>query len=159
MTDAQWFTVNIALANPCPDSSFPPSSGTLVDTFPFDLFQSSIPISYVPNPPLISLPTTSSTSIPTSFAIPTVSYVPSSSSLPSSSLHTISSRTTSGTSDSVILVNTHPMLTRSKLGIHKPKVFKVVTDYTYQEAPSFVVASRHPQWIVAIDSEFHSLLK
>ena len=51
------------------------------------------------------------------------------------------------------------MLTRSKLGIHKPKVFKAVTDYTYQEPPSFAVAFKHPQWVAAMDSEFHSLIK
>ena len=51
------------------------------------------------------------------------------------------------------------MVTRSKPGIHKPKVLKVVTNYTYQEPPSFAVAIKYPQWVTAMDSEFQSLLK
>ena len=57
------------------------------------------------------------------------------------------------------LVNNHPMVTRSKLGIHKPKVLKVGTDYTFQEPTSFTVAVKYPQWKAAMDSEFSSLLK
>ena len=65
----------------------------------------------------------------------------------------------SSESSSSILVNNHPMVTRSKLGIHKPKVLKVGTDYTFQEPTSFTVAVKHPQWKAAMDSEFSSLLK
>ena len=65
----------------------------------------------------------------------------------------------SSESSSSILVNNHPMVTRSKLGIYKPKVLKVGTDYTFQEPPSFVVAIKHPKWKAAMDSEFNSLLE
>lgn len=56
-------------------------------------------------------------------------------------------------------MNTHPMLARSKLGIHKPKILQVTVDYTYDEPLSFAVASGYPQWVAALDYEFHSLLK
>lgn len=117
VTNAQWFSsgVTAAPASTCPDSSFPSSFGTSVEFFPFELFQSSNPISCVPDPPLPF--------IPTSFAILAISTLPSSSSLPTSSSF--------DPSNFVVLVNNHPMLTLSKLGILKPKIFKVVIDYTY----------------------------
>ena len=55
--------------------------------------------------------------------------------------------------------NTHPMLTRSKHGSFKPKAYTVVRDYSQVEPTSFSVASLHPQWIEAMDSEYASLLK
>ena len=55
--------------------------------------------------------------------------------------------------------NIHPMLTRSKHGSFKPKAYIVVRDYSQVEPPSFSVASLHPQWIEAMDSEYASLLK
>ena len=52
------------------------------------------------------------------------------------------------------------MVTRSKVGIHKPRVLRVLTDYTYQEPPSYVVVVvKYPQWVAAMDSEFHSFQK
>ena len=91
--------------------------------------------------------------------MPAATSLPRSSSAPSSSIISVSPIAISDPSDSIVLVNTHSMLTRSKLGIHKPKVLKVVTNYTYQEPPSFDMAFRHPQGVAAMDLEFHSLLK
>lgn len=52
-------------------------------------------------------------------------------------------------------VNTHPMTTRSKNGISKPKLcYKVVVDYTYTEPPSYKIASKFLQWVQAMDEEF-----
>lgn len=51
------------------------------------------------------------------------------------------------------------MVTRSKHGIHKPNVFRVLTDYTYQEPPTYVIAAKYPQWVDAMDSEFQYLKK
>ena len=91
--------------------------------------------------------------------MPAATSLPSSSSAPSSSIISVSPTAISDPSDSIVLVNTHSMLTRLKLGIHKPKVRKVVTNYTYQEPPSFAMAFRHPKGVAAMDLEFHSLLK
>ena len=77
----------------------------------------------------------------------------------SSSLSAIHDPTASTSHTSLPIVNHHPMLTRSKLGMHKPKVLKVSSDYTYQEPPSYNAAIKYPQWVVAIDSKFYSLLK
>ena len=51
------------------------------------------------------------------------------------------------------------MVTRSKHGIHKPKVFRVFSDHTYQEPPIYGVAAKYPQWVDAMDSEFQSIKK
>ena len=51
------------------------------------------------------------------------------------------------------------MVTRSKHGIYKPKVLHVKLDYSVTEPPSYAVAAKHPQWVVAMDSEFQSLQK
>ena len=54
--------------------------------------------------------------------------------------------------------NFHPMTTRSKNGITKPKLcFKAVLDYTHTEPPSYKVASKFPQWVQAMDDEFSAL--
>jgi len=64
------------------------------------------------------------------------------SAIPESSSHTILSTDIVPTTQ-----NAHPMITRSKHGIY------------IIEPPSFVVASKHPQWVVAMDAEFQSLQK
>ena len=51
------------------------------------------------------------------------------------------------------------MLTRSKHGIYKPRVMQVQADYTITEPPSFTIASKHSQWVAAMDAEFQSLQK
>ena len=50
----------------------------------------------------------------------------------SSSSSTIPTPNASVSPNPLPIVNHHPMVTRSKLGIHKPKVLKVGFDYTYQ---------------------------
>ena len=62
-------------------------------------------------------------------------------------------------STSSSLPNTHPMLTRSKHGIFKPKAYAVVRNYLQEEPPTFAIAFRFPNWIEAMDSEYNSLLK
>ena len=109
-----------------------PSSSAYDDLLPLSLLSSSI--SCVPDPPSISNISTSESS----------SCVPSTS--PSSSLLPCPT-------------NSHPMVTRSKVGIHKPRVLRVLTDYTYQEPPSYVVAAKYLQWVATMDSEFHSFQK
>ena len=62
-------------------------------------------------------------------------------------------------STSSSLPNTHPMLTKSKHGIFKPKAYAVVRNYLQEEPPTFAITSRFPHWIEAMDSEYNSLLK
>ena len=58
----------------------------------------------------------------------------------------------------LVPINTHPMTTRSKNGISKPKIYyKAVLDYTYTEPPSYNVASKFPQWVQAMNEEFSAL--
>jgi hypothetical protein len=55
---------------------------------------------------------------------------------------------------------THPMQTRSKSGIFKPKViFAAQVDYTTTELASYTPASKHPHWCTAMDEEFQALQK
>ena len=122
ISESDWFSVN----SPSPSSALPSSSTshlpTPTDSFPLDIIHSAVSSSCVPNPPLSSLPSSSHPSISVLDIPASTSFAPSSS----------------------LLVSTHPMLTGSKLGIHKPKVLKVTFDYTYQEPPSFAIAIKHP---------------
>ena len=67
------------------------------------------------------------------------------------------------TSLAIVRTNTHPMTTRSKNGISKPKVFTAIQaltakiDYTELEPPSFKIAMQYPQWSKAMDEEFEAL--
>jgi hypothetical protein len=55
-------------------------------------------------------------------------------------------------------VNTHPMHTRAKNGIFKPKLYHTtITDYSYTEPPTYLTASKYPQWCTAMDEEFSAL--
>jgi transposase InsO family protein len=54
----------------------------------------------------------------------------------------------------------HPMQTRSKSGIHKPKLgYAAQIDYTITEPPSFKIAAQHPHWCTAMQEEFDALKK
>ena len=54
--------------------------------------------------------------------------------------------------------NQHPMRTRSKSGITKPKLcYKAVIDYTYIKPPTYKIAPQHPKWCEATDAEFKTL--
>uniref|UniRef100_A0A2N9EUK7 Integrase catalytic domain-containing protein n=1 Tax=Fagus sylvatica TaxID=28930 RepID=A0A2N9EUK7_FAGSY len=58
------------------------------------------------------------------------------------------------------LLATHPMQTRSKSGIVKPKLgYAVQVDYSITEPTTYSVASKHPQWCNAMNEEFQALQK
>ena len=60
----------------------------------------------------------------------------------------------------IVPVNLHPMQTRSKSGISKPKIcYKVTLDYNFTEPPTYKVASSYPNWCKAMDAEFDALQK
>ncbi|KAG8472493.1 hypothetical protein CXB51_034175 [Gossypium anomalum] len=54
------------------------------------------------------------------------------------------------------IVNTHPMLTRSKCGISKPKIFSTVV--TEKEPISIQEAFQSPQWTATAQAEYQALL-
>ena len=56
-----------------------------------------------------------------------------------------------------VSTKTHPMLTRSKNGIFKPKAYAVQADYAVTEPPSYAVASKFSHWVATMDSKFASL--
>uniref|UniRef100_A0A2N9EEC7 Integrase catalytic domain-containing protein n=1 Tax=Fagus sylvatica TaxID=28930 RepID=A0A2N9EEC7_FAGSY len=56
--------------------------------------------------------------------------------------------------------NTHPMQTRSKHGIFKPKTcYKAQLDYTLIEPPSFKLATQISQWCQAMQDEYDALIR
>ena len=67
--------------------------------------------------------------------------------------------------DSVPVSNVHPMTTRSKAGIFKPKAFgtskteAASMDYTITKPLSFKVATKYKQWCTAMDEEFEALTR
>lgn len=55
-------------------------------------------------------------------------------------------------------LNTHHMITRSKTGIFKPKVYHAL--HSHATAPStFRDAMLHPEWKQAMQDEYHALLR
>ena len=65
--------------------------------------------------------------------------------IPSTDLSTSHSSVPNPSSSLLVPHNSHPMVTRSKHGIYKPKVLHVKLDYFVTEPPSYVVAGKHPQ--------------
>ena len=59
----------------------------------------------------------------------------------------------------VIPVNQHPMQTRSKSGISKPKFCYKATQLFLTEPPNYKIASSYPNWCKAMDAEFDALQK
>jgi hypothetical protein len=58
------------------------------------------------------------------------------------------------------LSNTHPMQTRSKHGIFKPKpCYTAHLDYALTEPPNFKIASQLSQWCQAMKDEYDALIK
>jgi hypothetical protein len=54
----------------------------------------------------------------------------------------------------------HPMQTRSKSGIYKPKLgYAAQVDYTVTEPPSHKIAAQHSSWCTAMEEEFAALQK
>ena len=128
---------------------------------------------------LLSLPVESSLPIASSFPAVSTSFslvsdsptsnVPSLPDLPLPALpsldsHSVPSSSLPSFDTSIVLMvdtptaNVHPMVTRSKNGIFKPKALVFATDYTTIEPSSYFVASKHKHWVEAMDSEFNSLL-
>ena len=98
ISEFDWFSINSTL--PSSSSTLPSSStshlSTSTDSFPLDILHSTVSSYCVPDPPLSSLPSSShsiSSSVPNIFAF------------------------TSSAQPSSLPINTHPMLTRSNLGI------------------------------------------
>ncbi|XP_075655127.1 uncharacterized protein LOC142625334 [Castanea sativa] len=104
---------------------------------------------------------TSPTLIPGS--LPSSSQSPTSSSFPASPLvESLPSTTVTSMPVSVLAQNIHPMITRSKDGIFKPKALAVSVsklaskpqiDYTFTEPPTYKIASQFPLWCSAMDEE------
>ena len=117
---------------------------------------SSDPISSLP----LSPPAPIHASASPSSSIPTSSLDPSSH--PTVSPPHASSSTDmvhiNASSTDMVPVNAHPMTTRSKNGISKPKLcYKAVLGYSYTEPPSYKIASKFSQWVKAIAEEFSAL--
>ena len=125
----------------------------------------STPASSFSSPSLIPTPSSSSQSqSPSLFqSHPTTSQPTSSptTSQPSASPPSISPalpQDTSTLNSTQAPANSHPMTTRSKNGITKPKLcFKAILDYTHTKPSSYKVASKFPQWVQAMDAEFSAL--
>ena len=91
-----------------------------------------------------SAPSTSTTSVTSSMSQPFISLPPAS-----------------------VSTNTHPMITRAKAGIHKPKVFTATKHSLPPSIDSlacipptpttFLQASKHPHWMTAMKEEFQAL--
>ena len=123
------------------ESSLPGASSFLAVSTSFSLVSDS-PTSDVPSLlalPLLALPSLDSHSVP-SYSLP---------SFDTSIVPVVDTPTT----------KVHPVVTRSKNGIFKPKALVVATNYTTNEPSSYSVASKHKHWVEAIDSEFNSLLQ
>lgn len=135
-------------------------------TVTLPLINNSLPISNSANSS-ITLPSSSNSNtsttpseapLPISSEFETVSSPQFSSSLASAS-HSHNNPTTSTTSvvanprDSS---NTHPMTTRAKAGIFKPRV--LLTEYLDNEPPNFKLALKCPHWIKAMKEEYDALL-
>uniref|UniRef100_A0A2N9GH47 Integrase catalytic domain-containing protein n=1 Tax=Fagus sylvatica TaxID=28930 RepID=A0A2N9GH47_FAGSY len=131
---------NTSLPLPLPNSPLPsPFSSAESHSSSAESHSSSAESHSSPTSPT-PIPATSPTPIPTSITLTT---------LPTPSLPVPS-----------VPPNTHPMQTRSKNGIFKPKLgYAAHTDYTLIEPTTYATASKHPQWCNAMDEEFEALQK
>jgi transposase InsO family protein len=96
---------------------------------------------------------------PIDFAVPEPTATPASSS-PVPFLTTAPTPVPEPISTDIPLPNpiSHPMQTKSKNGIVKPKLtYAALVDYTLTEPPSYTVASKHSKWCTAMDEEFQAL--
>jgi hypothetical protein len=113
--------------------------------------------------PTTAMPTPSPPHTAATSAMPTASTPISTpnTSLPASSpLHSLPHTAAAPISTNISLPNplSHPMQTRSKSGIIKPKLtYAALVDYTVTEPPSYTVASKHSKWCIAMDEEFQAL--
>ena len=129
-----------------PNSSSLSSDPDLVSSLLPSFLSSSCPILVVPTP----IETHSSVSTTPILSLPV---------LPNSVQPSLSSSNPAATDLVPSSTNTHPMVTRSKHGIYMPRVMQVQCNYTETEPPSFTIASKHPQWVAAMDAKFQSLQK
>ena len=122
--DSKWYPntsayTSSSYSTPTSSSSTCTFSSSSLNCLFLDLLHSSTPISSVSNPSIQPSPSDSTSLL--SSSIPNVDP----------SLSSSSSSSSSPSLDISIHVNTHPMLAKFKLGIHKPKVLQVTSDYTY----------------------------
>uniref|UniRef100_A0A2N9FBP7 Reverse transcriptase Ty1/copia-type domain-containing protein n=1 Tax=Fagus sylvatica TaxID=28930 RepID=A0A2N9FBP7_FAGSY len=133
-----WLNTLLSLHNCSHTTAVNPSLSSELCPAPIDQSHpsadSDIP---APNPTQLSIPTPHSISLPNS---PTI--------LPTD------------TASISLLFLSHPMQTRSKSGIFKPKVsYTAQVDSTLTEPTSYTAASKHPQWCTAMTEEFQALHK
>jgi hypothetical protein len=133
------------LSSSSPQSLLPAdlSSVPMSDRDPSTLTSNAIPPLHItsPAPSNIPLPTVSP-DIP-NLPLNTAPSNPATSNLNPTAPHTTSH---------------HPMQTRSKSGIFKPKLgYAAHIDYKTTEPPSYKIAAQHPQWCTAMQEEFAAL--
>uniref|UniRef100_A0A2N9FSD8 Integrase catalytic domain-containing protein n=1 Tax=Fagus sylvatica TaxID=28930 RepID=A0A2N9FSD8_FAGSY len=164
-----WLNTLLSLHNCSHTTAVNPSLSSELCPAPIDqshpCADSDIP---APNPPQISIHTphtislpTSPTILPTDTASISVSPIESHS---TSSTHSLPSVPTVTSAPSPTAAPapflSHPMQTRSKSGIFKPKVsYTAQVDSTLTEPTSYTAASKHPQWCTAMTEEFQALHK
>ena len=113
--------------------------------------------------PALSTPSISPPIHPTLTVLssPTHSTIATSASLPTSSLHLQQSSSCSTapiTRNSSPTHNIHPMKTRAKAGIVKPKIFSAHTDSGSPEPTTVAAAFASPQWTQAMNDEYRALI-
>lgn len=54
--------------------------------------------------------------------------------------------------------NKHPMITRGKAGIHKPRIFTAITNNN-KEPTSYLEALQVPEWKEVMEREYAALMK
>lgn len=113
--------------------------------------------------PALSTPSISPPIHPTLTVLssPTHSTVAPSASLPTSSLHLQQSSSCSTapiTRNSSPTHNIHPMKTRAKAGIVKPKIFSAHIDSGSPEPTTVAAAFASPQWTQAMNDEYRALI-
>ena len=108
------------------------------------------------NPTEPNVPSLSTMPLPTGFTDnPAPTPAAHASPLPANTVpNTIPDNTTS-TDIPIPTVESHPMQTRSKSGIYKPKLtYAALIDYAVTEPTSYTLAFKHSSWCTAIDEEF-----
>ena len=62
------------------------------------------------------------------------------------------------TTSPILVPNLHPMVTRAKVGISKPKILHIVVTNDSFQSSTYKQAMNHPQWLHAMQSEYHALV-
>jgi hypothetical protein len=159
-----------SVINPSP----PPANDFL--TVPLHVFPQSpalntaLPQSSAPSSAVTPIPIPNSAETPSHVPISAVTpvHAPTPAETPASTPNFAVTPSTAPTSAAPIppsplpapVQNTHPMQTRSKLGIFKPKTcYKAQLDYTLIEPPSFKIATQISQWCQAMQDEYDALIR